>query len=521
MLFNSFEFISVFMPVTILGFVVLGRMHAALAGGWLTIASLFFYGWWNPRYVALLVGSIVFNYALSTWIARASIESRRPRQKLLLTIAIAVDLLVLGYYKYANFFVSNVNALASTHWTIGQIILPLGISFFTFTQISFLVDTYRGEVTTRNFLHYALFVTYFPHLIAGPVLHHSEMMPQFARAATYRLHAENLAVGFAIFSIGLFKKVIVADNVAFYSTAAFDSAASGAALTLPIAWAGVLAYTLQLYFDFSGYSDMALGLSRVFGINLPLNFNSPYQATNIIEFWRRWHMSLSRFLRDYLYVPLGGGRTGSARRYLNLFLTMLLGGLWHGAGWTFVFWGGLHGLYLAVNHGWHALRRRRGHDLTKSTVLGRYLARTVTFLAVVVAWVFFRASTFDSALRVLKGMAGMNGLALPLEDIASLQRVVAFPILFDLNWPYNPFRVLLGVLGVLLLVAWFAPNTQQIMNRYDRAIHPYAERTEADLVLPLRWCPTLPMAFLVALAFFVSVLGLITEAPSPFLYFQF
>ena len=521
MLFNSFEFIFAFFPVTILGFVVLGRVHGTLAAGWLTIASLFFYGWWNPRYVVLLTGSILFNYAIARSIARLDLDRGQGRARLLLALAIGVNLLVLGYYKYANFFVANLNAVASTHWTLGEIILPLGISFFTFTQISFLVDAYRGEATDLNLLHYVLFVTYFPHLIAGPVLHHREMMPQFARPETYRLRAENVAVGFAIFTIGLFKKVMVADNVSFYSTATFEAAGRGAALTFPMAWTGALAYTLQLYFDFSGYSDMAIGLSRMFGIALPLNFNSPYKAVNIIEFWRRWHMSLSRFLRDYLYIPLGGSRGAPARRYLNVFLTMLLGGFWHGAGWTFVFWGGFHGVCLGINHGWRSLRRSRGHDLNTSTVLGRTSGRILTFLIVVIAWVFFRASTFDGALRVLRGMAGMSGLALLPEEAAWLRRGMAFPILADALWPYDPLHALLGLLGVLLAVTWFAPNTQQLMGRYDRSIHPYADGSDGGVVPWFAWHPTLSAAVVVGLAFFVSIVGLITETPSPFLYFQF
>ena len=517
MLFNSFPFILAFLPIALAVFFSLARWSHVLAAGWLTAASLFFYAWWNPAYVGLLLGSVVFNHALGRALARAAGEGRSSRRALL-AVAVGVNLLVLGYFKYANFFLAGVDAVAGTRWTPGEIILPLGISFFTFTQIAFLVDAYRGQVTRCPFVHYALFVTYFPHLIAGPILHHKDVIPQFSRPATYRLRAENLAVGLTVFSIGLFKKVLVADTVGLYATPAFAAAAGGEPLSFVTAWGGVLAYTFQLYFDFSGYSDMAIGLSRLFGIDLPLNFNSPYKATSIIDFWRRWHMTLSRFLRDYLYIPLGGSRAHPARRYLNVMITMLLGGLWHGAGWTFVAWGGLHGLYLVVNHGWRALRRARGRDAARSTPWGRALSRLLTFLAVVVAWVFFRASGFDAALRMLEGMSGVNGFAPPayLADVAA--SLVLVPILGDLGWPLPPLAPLVGVLAVLLAVVWFAPNTQQIMGGYDRALDPYP--APAPPPRP-RWRPTPALAALAGLLCVLSLLGLLSERPSEFLYFQF
>ncbi|HET7832180.1 MAG TPA: MBOAT family O-acyltransferase, partial [Gallionella sp.] len=364
MLFNSYVFIFLFLPVVMLGFFQLARISHAFAAGWLALASLLFYGYWNPAYVGLLLASIIGNYAFGLRIAKLNIRSEEQvgHRKLLLAIAVLSNLLLLGYYKYANFFATSVNSIAGTHCSLGEIILPLGISFFTFTQIAFLVDTYQGKVKEYNFIHYVLFVTYFPHLIAGPVLHHKEMMPQFAHASTYRFNYENIAVGLTIFLIGLFKKVVIADGIAYYVPTVFDAPALGIHLTFVEAWGGALCFALQLYFDFSGYSDMAIGLSRMFGVTLPLNFHSPYQAVNIIDFWRRWHMTLSRFLRDYLYSPLGGNRRGKVRRYLNLWLVMLLGGLWHGAGWTFVIWGGLHGIYLVITHAWQSLRRMVGQD---------------------------------------------------------------------------------------------------------------------------------------------------------------
>jgi len=407
MLFNSYGFIFLFLPVVLLGFFQLARFNHAYAAGWLALSSLFFYGYWNPAYVGLLLGSIVCNYAFGLWIAKAIGKRDTGNGKRLLAVAIVANLALLGYYKYANFFLTSVNSAVGANWSLGDIILPLGISFFTFTQIAYLVDTYQGKVKEYNFIHYVLFVTYFPHLIAGPVLHHKEMMPQFRHESTYRFNYENMAVGMTIFFIGLFKKVVIADGVADYVGPVFGAPAAGMQLTFVEAWAGALCYALQLYFDFSGYSDMAIGLSRMFGVTLPLNFHSPYKSVNIIEFWRRWHMTLSRFLRDYLYFPLGGNRKGKGRRYINLMATMLLGGLWHGAGWTYVIWGGLHGLYLIINHAWHALRRTLGQDPEQPLSRPMHLlSALLTFLAVTIAWVFFRADTFGHATAIVQAMLG-------------------------------------------------------------------------------------------------------------------
>ncbi len=315
--------------------------------------------------LGLLLGSIVFNYLIGYSLARGNdIGSLRRRH--LLALGVAGDLALLGYYKYANFFIGILNASLSTSYSFAEIILPLGISFFTFTQFAFLVDAARGEAKEFDFIHYSLFVSYFPHLIAGPILHHKEIMPQFGKANAYRLNWDYLRIGLTVFALGLFKKVVLADGVALYTAPVFAAAEQGDVLNLFQAWGGALAYTLQLCFDFSGYSDMAIGLSYMLGVRLPLNFNSPYKATSISDFWRRWHMTLSRFLRDYLYVPVGGNRKGQARRYLNLMATMLLGGLWHGAGWTYIIWGGLHGFYLIVHQAWQAARSWLGHDLTPS-----------------------------------------------------------------------------------------------------------------------------------------------------------
>ncbi|NIJ49773.1 D-alanyl-lipoteichoic acid acyltransferase DltB (MBOAT superfamily) [Rhizomicrobium electricum] len=411
MLFNSYEFVFFFLPVTFAVFFVLARFRHRLAAFWLAAASFFFYGWWAPRYVLLLLASIAFNYVMGLAIAHArSPDGATPRARLLLIAALVGDLALLGYYKYTDFFISSVNAATGLEWSLTHIVLPLGISFFTFTQIAFLVDVYRGIAREYNPIHYTLFASYFPHLIAGPVLHHKQMMPQFDKPETYRIDIANINSGMTIFAIGLFKKVIVADQFALYANPVFTAAQAGAHLPFAEAWIGALAYTFQLYFDFSAYSDMAIGLSRLFNVELPVNFNSPYKALNIIDFWRRWHMTLSKFLRDYLYISLGGNRRGRTRRYVNLMLTMVLGGLWHGANWTFVLWGTLHGLYLVVNHAWQALREALA--LPKIRGSG-FIAGAITFVAVVVAWVVFRANDISSAWSLIQGMAGWNGFRSP------------------------------------------------------------------------------------------------------------
>jgi alginate O-acetyltransferase complex protein AlgI len=496
-----------------------------MAALWLACASLFFYGWWNPRFVLLLLGSVVFNYGTGYLIGRSP---RTSRSKLLLTAGVAVDLVVLCVFKYANFFVDTAEGLTGGSIPHLDIVLPLGISFFTFTQIAFLVDVHRGLASEYNFIHYLLFVTYFPHLIAGPVLHHKQMMPQFGERATYSISADNVAIGMTIFTIGLAKKVLLADNFADYASPVFDAARDGLHPKLFTAWVGALAYTLQLYFDFSGYSDMAIGLSRLFGVSLPLNFASPYKAHNIIEFWRRWHMSLSQFLRDYLYFPLGGNRRGKLRRYVNLLVTMLLGGLWHGASWTFAAWGGLHGVYLVVNHAWHGLRARLGMRPEPASRTGRIAGIAITFFAVVVAWVLFRASNFESARSMLAGMFGFNGISLPegvgrlLGAKAELLRAAGVSFtggLADIAWRSNASSVQCFILlaGGLFAV-WALPNTQQWIAAASPEGIRAAVTSRVQTALAV-WRPAPAIGLLVGSIFGLSLRCLSKFAE--FLYFRF
>lgn len=516
MLFNSYPFILAFLPATLLAFFLTARWSRRGAAAILALASLFFYGWWDTRFVLLLVSSVAFNYISGFAIGRTA-SGGRPRVASAMTAsAIAANLAALGYFKYAGFAVANFEAITGVAQTIPRIVLPLGISFFTFTQIAFLADTRRGIAREYNPIHYALFVTYFPHLIAGPILHHKEMMPQFEGAGAYSPNASNFAVGLTIFAIGLVKKTVLADGIAPYANDVFSAAGRGGAPTLLVAWGGVMAYALQLYFDFSGYSDMAIGLSRLFGIRLPLNFDSPYKAASISDFWRRWHMTLSRFLRDYLYFPLGGNRKGPLRRYLNLMIVMVLGGLWHGAGWTFVLWGALHGAYLVVNHAWTALREALG--LRRGGRLAHIAAVAITFVAVLFAWTFFRAPTLPVAMTMAAGMAGLHGTSLPAAFAHALGPVApmltAHGVAFTLGGGAQ-FVSTWAWIVVLLPVVFLAPNTQEILARFEPALGFRGIRRSSRLL----WRPTRGWAIASGLLAAVGLLALTHH--SEFIYFQF
>lgn len=504
MLFNSYEFILLFLPVSLFVYYRLVSSNLSIALTWLVASSLFFYGWWNPTYLALLIASILFNYGLGLYLTRSS-------KKVALIFGIAANLSLLAYYKYTVFIVANVNQIFATNWNVGTIILPLAISFFTFQQITYLVDAYRSKTHEYNFLHYCLFVTFFPQLIAGPIVHHKEMMPQFYDAKKLNQTFKNLSIGLTLFTLGLAKKVLLADSLAPYASKAFAATAAGITLSFIEAWRGAMAYTFQLYFDFSGYSDMAIGLALMFGICLPLNFNSPYKANNIIDFWRRWHMTLSRFLRDYIYIPLGGNRKGRNRRYINIFITMLLGGLWHGAAWTFIFWGFLHGLYIIINHLWRWLRLQIDLSLEATSKSGQFFSRLVTFFAIVVAWVFFRAESFDSAIIMLKGMSGIYGFILPQaleEALGSFSQTLT-----SFGWKFAPLAYSRGpqdllIMALLTAAVWYLPNTQQIVLEENNQNQS-----------KIKWQATKIWMISLSFLFLFSILRL--SQISEFLYFQF
>ena len=403
MLFTSAEFILVFLPLVFLVYFWLNHRRQTQAGkSWLVLASLFFYGWWNPAYVPLILLSMGINFGVGAVLSAAA-PAGRQRVPVLLA-GIVFNLGLLAYFKYAGFLVANIDRLFGAAIPVPEIALPLAISFFSFTQIAYLVDCHRGEVKDRDPLNYALFVSFFPHLIAGPIVHHRAIMSQFASARNLVRHYPNIVLGLFIFTLGLFKKVVVADSFALWATTGFDQAP---ALNFFEAWFTSLAYTFQIYFDFSGYTDMAIGASLLFNIRLPINFNSPYKAVDIRDFWRRWHITLSQFLRDYLYVPLGGNRARPARIYTNLFVTFALGGLWHGASWMFVIWGASHGAAIVLHRLWRQWGRKSGRRMPA------LLAWFITFNFVNLTWVFFRAKGWDDAMKVMKGMAGLNGVILP------------------------------------------------------------------------------------------------------------
>jgi len=472
MLFNSYEYLIWFLPGTLVVFFLLGRRPFA-AQVWLTVASLFFYGWWNPWHLPLILGSIAFNFGIARLLQPGPARA-------VLAFGVAANLALLGVFKYADFFLVNAAHLVGDAPPLLHLALPLGISFFTFTQIAYLVDVYRRKAQEPLLANYALFVTFFPHLLAGPILHHSEMMPQFADTSNKRPQWPNLAAGAFLLTIGLVKKVLIADTFAPIADAGFGAPAT---LSAPAAWLAVLAYTMQIYFDFSGYTDMALGAARLFNIKMPINFNSPYRATDIRDFWHRWHITLSRFLREYLYIPLGGNRGSDARTAANILATFFLGGLWHGAAWTFVIWGLLHGLAMVVFRAWNRIGRP----------LPREVGWALTFAFVMVTWVFFRATSLDAALAMLQAMAGMNAApALPalawLGEVATrLGAALTLPPAWTLVAP-----------AIGLLIVWRRANSN---------------------ALTMRFQPGFANAAFVALALPICVLQL--ARVTPFLYFNF
>ncbi len=524
MLFNSFPFIFAFLPVTLAVYFLAARVEdRRWAQGWLLLASLFFYAWWNPANLWIIILSICFNYYLGRHRIHGAPE---PLRRTYLTLGVATNLALLGYYKYANFFVENYNALGGPPIHLQRVVLPIAISFFTFQQIVFLVEAYRGQAGDYDLLRYALLVTFFPHLIAGPIVHYREMLTQFGRPGVRRVQASHFAVGLTIFCIGLFKKVVLADGISPSANAIFNAAASpDISPTFFEAWIGALAYTFQLYFDFSGYSDMAIGLARMFGIRFPMNFDSPYKAANIIDFWRRWHITLSRFLRDHLYIPLGGNRKGPVRRHANLLLTMLLGGLWHGAGWTFVVWGGLHGLYLIVNHQWQSVRRKLGFEGT--TAVGRAGARLLTFGCVIVAWVFFRADGFGTATKLLGAMFLADGIPLPSKIAAHLAALGPLGSLVAVRGGGPTPNGLIEAgpalrwIVVLWAIAWFAPNTQELLARYRPVLGHAGSDGRPRRAPRLAWQPGYAWSVVVALLAAAALANMWIGDNAEFLYFQF
>ena len=503
MLFNSQAFLFFFLPLTLIATVAalkwLGRTAAMAA---LTLASLIFYGRWQVNALLIVGASIVFNYMLAQTIAK-SVDPRRRRQ--VLTLGVVGNLVALAYFKYANFLVANVAALMKTEIGHLNVVLPLAISFYTFQQIAFLVDTYQRKMNGISLQKYVISVVFFPHLIAGPILHYRNIIDQFE--SRFTVNWGTISLGLPVFVLGLAKKVAIADPISLFVSPLFEKAQT-AHLEFIEAWAAALGYTAQLYFDFSGYSDMAIGLGLMFGITLPLNFYSPYKAKSIIEFWRRWHMTLSGFLRDYLYFPLGGGRVGPMRRHLNLMIVMVLGGLWHGASWTFVFWGALHGIYLVINHLW---RNKIAIRLGRLDVALNPFYAILTFLSVVVGWVFFRASTFGTALNILSGMFAPSIVSLPAEVTFFWGAIGASGVSWNQGMTFPDLVSFWSFAFVAYALIWFAPNTSQIFGVVEgSSIGPSQPR----------WPPTVRIGGTAALMW-TACFGVLSAAASEFLYFQF
>ena len=485
MLFNSYEFIFAFLPITFFIYFYLNHKRLTEASkGFLVFASLFFYSWWNIAYLPIILTSMLFNYGIGNSLNNKE-GHHRFSKKSILTFGIILNIALLGYFKYTDFFIENINLLSDGNIPTLDLALPLAISFFTFQQISYLVDSYRQETKEYDFLNYALFVTFFPQLIAGPIVHHKEMMPQFAKTRNKVKNYRNIAMGLFIFSIGLFKKVVIADTFAVWATQGFDVSTT---LNLFEAWATSLSYTFQLYFDFSGYTDMAIGLALLFNIRLPINFNSPYKATNIQDFWRRWHITLSRFLKDYVYIPLGGNRKGEFRTYNNLLATFIIGGIWHGAGWTFVFWGFLHGIALVIHRAWSKLGFK----------IWTWLAWLITFNFVNIAWVFFRAKDWDDAVKVLGSMFSLDNIVLHEKLKTVLSSLSSYGVEFGGMFGIQGTSFVAVWLIVILLLVIFTKNSIQLLDNLKQNTF---------------------YAFITALLFVITLFDM--NKVSEFLYFNF
>jgi alginate O-acetyltransferase complex protein AlgI len=542
-LFNSFGFLFAFLPLTLLGFFAIGRRSRPWAFNWLIAASLFFYMCWRPLNVLLIAPSILVNYFLASALQRlAADETRRRAARLVLIVGLIFNVAFLGYFKYRNFFLGTVNDVFGAHLVLTQLILPLGISFITFQKIAFLIDVSARRVNAFSLREYCLFVLFFPQLIAGPIVHYREMMPQF-HAAPCRLSPTDAAVAVTLFASGLFKKAVLADGISPFVGEFYSQAAGGAAMSFVPAWLAALGFTLQLYFDFSGYSDMALGLARFFGVRLPPNFDSPLKASSIIEFWMRWHMTLTRFLTAYIFNPLAlaltrrrmrlglpglTGRSTSLAAFLTLLmfpvvLTMLISGLWHGAGYLFVLWGLVHGLYLSINHGWRLLSARLWKDQQRYRLRMRTPGFALTFLSVVAAIVLFRSPSMHAAGAIYAGMAGLHGIALPsslYSHVGPLASVIRhLGIGADEVWPLGRFVQVSFWTLLMLAIALLCPNTLQVLAPYEPALGVRTSGPAGSGPTRLVWRPSLLWALGTAAAAAVAVAQL--GGPSEFLYWQF
>ena len=510
------------MPVVWLAFQIARQQNRLFALWILILSSLFFYGWWEPKYLLLIVGSIVFNYSITLCLSSTGIS--HFHKAILLKLGISGNLILLGIFKYLMFFVETSGFLFNLEYSPINIVLPLGISFFTFQQIALLIDAHNGALSNFNFKNHTLFVVFFPQLISGPIVHFSEVIPQFSEKKKAKEgFYEDLFVGIVLITIGLSKKVLIGDEFANWSDNVFVFSTFNAHITFLEAWIGILCFTLQIYFDFSAYSDIALGVSRLFGVKLPLNFDSPYQATNISEFWRRWHITLSRFLQQYVYIPLGGNKNGNLRTCINLMAVMLLAGLWHGASWTFVVWGAVHGIMLIVHRVYRFISSDK--DKEPESFVSLNFKKLFIFFLVALAWVLFRSEDFNSAISIYSAAFGFNGFSLPVHYESYLNAFPLFVDLFGISFaPVNLYGggwqliwIFLGCVFVL-----YIPNVYSVLQPLSPALnqtHNNATKTTFTLTILLKYPITIGV-FLSALAF-LAILKIIQGQKGEFIYFQF
>ena len=505
MLFHEPIFLFAFLPIFILlSYLILRNKKIKFYIVFLSFISLIFYGYWNISFIPLLIGSIIFNFFLSKKFEKKIIKTNKKK---ILIFGITINILFLCFFKYLIMISDTLLFLTNIDLEIVSVELPLGISFFTFLQIAYLVDKYKEKSVSYDFSSYFLFVSFFPHLIAGPLVHHSQLIPQFSNLK--RIKLDNLSIGFFIFSIGLFKKLIIVGTISRWSDNLFDGSALGLTPSFIDSWVGVLSFSLQIYFDFSAYSDMAIGLSKMIGIILPINFNSPYKSESFIEFWKRWHITLSTFLRDYLYFSIGGNRMGVTRQYINIIIVMFFAGLWHGSSWLFVFWGLLHGLLLVINH------MIRNTHLIK---LNKLLTVPFIFLVVTILWVPFRAETYESMLLIYKGLVGLNGYVLPFhyqEKFSFLQNLKEITNLTFSNLNVYAGKKQLIILASLILWVWILPNSQQIIDIYK----PIINKIQKIYYKKLSFNAT--TGIICGLLYSYLLIFSIQGTPGEFIYFQF
>ncbi len=514
MLFNSYIFLLIYLPIVFFGFFAIGSKFGKKSSmSFLVWASLLFYGYWNLSFLWFIGFSLIANYIIGLQYHKDIAIKSSLLRKTILLLSLCLNIGLLVYFKYADFFINSFNHLYHSSFNLTNVIMPLAISFFTFEQIAFQVDTYRSHAPKYSFYEYCFFVVFFPQLIAGPIAHHSEILPQYKNLDCTKPDYNKVATGLSIFFIGLAKKTFIADAMAVYANPVFERALHQyAEFSFFDAWCGVFAYSFQLYFDFSAYSDMAIGLGLLFGIKLPLNFFSPYKANSIIDFWYRWHMTLSRFLREYLYIPLGGNRKGKIRKYINLLLTMFIGGLWHGAGWNFALWGLCHGVALVINHGWNFIFK-------KHRLIG---GRLITFLFVSILWVMFRAESFDAAKQIYEIMFGAKGIRIPSQFLSIIPQSSDFyPLIAShiVTSAYYKGLPEISMFALCIFIIWVCPNTYQIMQKFAPALDTYVGKNKPTSIIKWQWKPNMINALIITIIGYIAIISM--SRISPFLYFQF